>query len=1032
MGSTKRIHTAAGWLVFAIAMTVFFFSAERTGSLWDCGEFILGAFKLQVVHPPGAPFFVLVGRIFTWFAEILSDNPADIAFAVNLMSGFLTALAAMFICWTTIILGRLALVGREGELDSAQSIATAGAGVVAGLATAFTTSVWFSAVEGEVYAMSTFFTTITLWSVMKWYRLPDSQTTDRWLLFAAYVAGLSIGVHLLSILTFPALALFYYYKKFENHNWKGILAAAAAGIAAIVFIQSLVIVGIPKLWAAMELLTVNSFGLPFHTGLIPTVLIIGAIIFFGLRYAHQKRNLALQQLIVGATLVIIGFSTLGVVVVRANASPPINMNDPSDAMRLIPYLNREQYGERALLRGPHFDARPVRTETEDRYGQVGDRYEIVDQKISYVYRDADKMLFPRMGDYSQGRPSLYKRWMGLDPNAPLPPGRPNQLDNIQFLFNYQLGWMYWRYFMWNFAGRQNGEQGFYPWDKSSGHWLSGIPFLDSWRLYDQGNLPETIKEEGARNKYYLLPFIFGLLGLLFHFRKRNNEAIGLMALFIITGIGIIIYSNQPPNEPRERDYVLVGSFFTYCIWIGMGVLAVFELLRERLKQSGPVAAVLASLMVLSAPILMGTQNYDDHSRRHHTGARDYASNFLESCEENAIIFTYGDNDTYPLWYAQEVEGIRTDVRVVNLSLIAVDWYIDLLRRKVNDSPAIKMSIPREAYRGKKRNQVFYYNPGGQDRPASLQDVIRFIGEDHPLPTSSGREIESHYQTKNVFIPVDREKVLASGVVGIEDTANIVSRIPLNLKGKDYLIKDEIAIMDIVSSNLWERPIYFAVTCRQEKLFGMDNYLQLEGLGLRIVPVRSESEPQYGIIGSGRVNTEAYYENVMNKFRWGNFDKYDMFVDRSYAPSVQSHQLGMRRAALQMLQEGEHEKAVSLIDKYFEAFPHMNFPYDYRAYYMISVYLEADAYDKAKPHMEILANETADYLRFYNSISPNVLNSSFETDYLLAMRTKDDLVKDAAQNQDEEFANRLREMFAPFEYEEVENNVPVRPNFNNGN
>ncbi len=1016
----KRLHTAAGWLVFAIAMTVYFFSAERTGSLWDCGEFILGAYKLQVVHPPGAPLFMIVGRMFTWIAEIFSDDPADIAFAVNLMSGICTAFAAMFICWVTIIFGRLALAGRDGELDAGQTIALAGGGIVAGLATAFATSVWFSAVEGEVYAMSTFFTTLTLWSMMKWYSLPDSQSADRWLLFTVYAAGLSIGVHLLSILTFPALALFYYYKKYENHNWKGILLAAAAGVAGIVFIQSLVIVGIPKLWGAMELITVNSLGLPFHSGLVPTILIIGAAIVLGLRYAHQKRNLALQQLIVGATLVIIGFSTIGVIVVRANANPPIDMNHPSDAMRLIPYLNREQYGERALLYGPHFDARPVQSETKDRYGQVGDRYEIVDQKISYVYRDADKMLFPRMGDYTQGRPALYKRWMGLDPNAPLPPGRPNQADNIQFMFNYQLGWMYWRYFMWNFAGRQNGEQGFYPWDKSSGHWISGISFLDSWRLYNQSQLPEAIENEQARNKYYLLPFIFGIIGLFFHFKERNNEALGLLAMFIITGIGIIIYSNQPPNEPRERDYVLVGSIFTYCIWIGMAVPALFQQLRERLGQSGPVSAVLASVIVLSAPVLMGAQNFDDHSRLHHTGARDYASNFLNSCEENAIIFTYGDNDTYPLWYAQEVEGIRTDVRVVNLSLIAVDWYIDLLRRKVNESPAIKMSIPQEALRGKKRNQVFYYNPSGQDPPQRLEDFLRFIGEDHPLPTQSGREIESHFRTRNVYIPVNREEVLASGVVGIEDTAEIVSSIPLKLQGKDYLIKDEIAIMDIISSNLWDRPIYFAVTCRQEKLFGLDDYLELEGLALRIVPKRSQSEPQYGIIGSGGVNTDAVYENVMEKFRWGNFDKYKMFVDRSYAPSVQSHQLSIRRAALQMLEEGKREEGIALVDKYFEAFPDMNFPYDYRAYYMISVYLTANAYDKAKPHMEILAGRLADQLYFYNSIDPAVLSSSFETDYLLAMRTKDDLLRDASQNHDTEFTQELQELFKDFQMQGVEN------------
>ena len=552
---------------------------------------------------------------------------------------------------------------------------------------------------------------------------------------------------------------------------------------------------------------------------------------------------------------------------------------------------------------------------------------------------------------------------------------------------------------------------------------SGIPFLDSWRLYNQSELPEAVKNEEGRNKYYMLPFLFGVIGLFFHFKKKNNDALGLLALFVITGIGIIIYSNQPPNEPRERDYVLVGSIFTFCIWIGMAVVALFEQLRTRLGQSGPVAAALAAAIVLTAPVLMGTQNFDDHSRIHHTGARDYASNFLESCEPNAIIFTYGDNDTYPLWYAQEVEGIRRDVRVVNLSLIAVDWYINLLRRKVNDSPPIKMTIPKDALRGKKRNQVFYYNPSGQDRPQDLRDFIRFIGDNNPLQAQGGREIESHFQTKNVYLSVNKQAVLANGVVSPEDTARIVSRIPLKLQNKDYLIKDEIAILDIISSNLWERPIYFAVTCRQEKLFGLDDYLQLEGLALKIVPVRSQSESQYGIIGSGGVNTDAFYNNVMEKFRWGNFDKHQMFVDRSYAPSVQSHQLGMRRAALKMLQEGKRSEAVAVIDKYFEAFPDMNFPYDYRSYYMISVYQQANAYDKAKPHMSILADRLVDQLRFFNSIDVGVLESSFETDYLLAMRTKDDLIRDAQQNNDTEFLNELQAKFQPFNIESPENFAP---------
>lgn len=1064
MSSFKRLSGIVGWVVFAIAFTVYFFSAERTGSLWDCGEFILGAYKLQVVHPPGAPLFLLIGRMFTWLGDLFSSNPADIAFAVNLMSGLCTALAAAFVSWTTIMLGKLMLVGRDGELEDGQHIALLGSGLVAGLTTAFCTSIWFSAVEGEVYAMSTMFTTLTLWSTIKWYSLPDEPQHDRWLVFSIYAAGLSIGVHLLSILTFPALALFFYFKKYKEHTWTGMAIAAAAGVALIVIIQSLIITGIPHLWSTFELFTVNTLGLPFHSGLIPTVLGVLGMLVLLLLYVHEKietplplyalaggvalvalvsyetagdrilhrlavagllvafglykdkivtyRGIA-QLMLVSATLVVISFSTIGVVVIRANAAPPINMNDPSDALRLIPYLNREQYGERALLRGPNFDksGSPVDMETKDRYGRVGDRYEVVDQKFSYVYDSGDKTLFPRMSDNSLNRPTYYKQWMGLNPDAPLPSGRPNFIDNISFFVRYQLGWMYWRYFMWNFSGRQNGEQGFEPWDKSAGHWISGIKFLDEMRLDDLDSLPLTEKMKKARNRYFLLPFLFGLFGLFYHSRKRPNDFLGLLAFFIITGIGIIVYSNQPPHEPRERDYVLAGSFFTYAIWIGMGVLAIFDLLRNKVGLSGMAAALLGTFMVLVAPVLMGTQNFDDHSRRYNSGARDYANNFLESCEPNAIIFTYGDNDTYPLWYAQEVEGIRTDVRVVNLSLIAVDWYIELLRRKVNDSDPIKMTVPQSAIRGEKRNQVLFYDPSQRNNPMPIKEWLEFVGGDNPLPLQGGGATESYAPTNRAYIPVNPQEALAKGLVSPADTGRIVSRIPVNLGGGRGITKDDIAVIDIISSNLMDRPIYFAVTCRPDKMFGMQDYMQLEGLGLRIIPVQSPSDPQYGVAGNGRVASDIIYEHVMNDFQWGNFDKYDLFVDHSYGPSVQSHRLAMRRAAMGFVQQGENEKAVEMVDKYFEVFPEMNFPYDYWTMFMLDVYLQADAYDKAKPYLESLAQETIDYMEYYMSVGLDTYLSSFRPQARQAYLTMQNIMGAAQNADDTEYLASLESSFA---------------------
>ncbi|HRD83052.1 MAG TPA: DUF2723 domain-containing protein [Saprospiraceae bacterium] len=1074
MNPFRILSTLTGLVVFAISGLVYFNSVESTGSLWDCGEFILGAYKLQVVHPPGAPVFMLIGRMFTWVAEMISDDPADIAVSINLLSALCSAAAAMLVAWTAMIFGKFSLTGsREAETNLGQNIALVAAGLAAGLATAFSTSIWFSAVEGEVYAMSTFFTALTLWAMVKWYHLPDTPQSDRWVLFAVYSAGLSMGVHLLSLLTFPALAMLYYFKKYKEHNFMGMALAALVGVVFIVGVQSFVIVGIPSLWGAFDIMMVNGLGMPFHSGLVPTILIIGGYIalmtlilqekitsrtpmfvFSGVMFlfsaictmgfteyegvkflwlgtlltlitafaqdALVQRRRDAQMILMGATLVIVSFSTIGVVVIRANAQTPVNMNAPTDATRLIPYLNREQYGERALVKGPHFMASPDgnKSKYKPRFGPVGDRYELIDEKITYGFKSSDEMLFPRIGDFlSDDRKGLYKAWLGLDPEKPLPPGRPNQADNISFLWNYQINWMYWRYFMWNFAGRQNGTQGYFPSDKANGHWLSGIDALDNGRLYDQSKITKTMREDKSRNRYYMIPFFLGLIGLFYHLLRRPQEGLALLAMFIITGIGIIIYSNQPPNEPRERDYVLVGSFFTFCIWIGMAAPAIYDLLSQKVKLPGIIGGVL-SLAVLSAPWLMGTQNFDDHSRKGHTAARDYASNFLNSCEKDAVIFTFGDNDTYPLWYAQEVEGIRTDVRVVNLSLIAVDWYIDLLRRRVGESAPLKFTVPADKVRGSRRNQIPYYNPSrGADQPMSAEDWLRFIALDNPLPTTSGRGFDAYYPSKQIYLPIDREKAIKAGMVTEKDTA-VAEFIPLRQPG-DYITKDDLAILDIIVSNMYDRPIYFAVTCQPSKFWGLNDYMQLEGLALRIIPVRSESERSYSVVGSGRVDSEKVYKNVMEKFRWGNFDKLDVHVNTSYQPSLQTMLFAMRRAAINFIEIGQPQKAVELMDKYFEVFPHKNFTYDYRSWYMISVYLAAGAYDKAKPHMEILAKETADALAFYESLDPVVLSSSQEFDdrYSLCYRTKGDLLNAARKEKDEAFTKQLEEMFAPFKADE---------------
>ncbi len=1004
MNSNKRITNIIGWLVFIITFIVYYESAERTGSLWDCGEFISGCYKLQVVHPPGAPLFLLIGRLCTWVATLVSSNPENIAFSVNLLSGACSALAATFVCWTTIILGKLALTGRETEPDRGQMIALAGAGLVAGLCTAWCTSVWFSAVEGEVYATSTCFTAMVLWAMMKWYNLPDTPQADKWIVFAVYAAALSIGVHLLSLLTFPALALFYYFKKTKNPTFKGMAIATIIGTVLIGAIQICIITGIPNLWSKFELFTVNTLGLPFNSGIYPMTIFMFAVLYFGLRWAHRKNNGLAQRLIVGVALCGIAFSTIGMVLIRANANPPINMNNPSDALRVVPYLNREQYGERPLLRGPQYNAKYADISSEDRYGRVGNKYEVVDQKIDYVYNDADKVIFPRMSDYTQGRPKLYQQWTGNKT------GVPTFGENISFFLRYQVGWMYWRYFMWNFVGRQNDEQGYFSWNPKSGNWISGIKFIDDARLYKSDFMPDAMKNDQSRNTYYFLPFIFGILGILYHYRRRKYDFLGILALFIITGIGIVIYSNEPPNEPRERDYVLAGSMFTYCIWIGMGVLWVFDMLIKKMKGNGVAVAGVSTVLALSAPLIMVTQNFDDHSRKEIKASRDYASNFLNSVDKNAIIFTFGDNDTYPLWYAQEVEGIRTDVRVVNLSLIAVDWYIAGLRRKVNDSPAIKLSISDDAYRGNKRVQLPIIDDAG--KAISLQEAIKFVGEEHPVPLQSGRSLESYIPSKSIYIPVDKAKALRNGIITAADSAQCVSAINVTLKG-DMIMKDDLAVLDVIASNFLDRPIYFAVTCQEDKMQGLDDYMQLEGLALQIVPLKNTSDKRFSVIGNGRVANDKLLENITKKFRWGNFDKKRLFVGRSYMPSIQTTRYSILRGAQELIRANQKDKAATLLDTYFKAFPDMNFTYDSDILPFLQAYVQAGAYNKAKVQMKTLAKETLQYLKFYTSLDNDDLEAGFSNDFSYALRTVDDLQTMAKQGNDEAYAKELKELFKAY-------------------
>ena len=1060
MTSLKKNFNITGIAIFLITFIVFFMSAERVGSLWDCGEFILGAYKLQVVHPPGAPVFLLIGRMFTWIATLVSDTPSDIAFAINLMSGISTSLAAVFAGWITMMFGKIGMVGRDGTTDNGQNIALSLGGLATGLATAFASSIWFSAVEGEVYAMSTMFTALTFWAAVKWYFLPDGKESDRWLVLSIFAAGLSIGVHLLSLLTFPAIALLYYFKKYKNASSVGELVsllgvigvffmlfaptggaisrliglailvltafffkdelkamtlksflapilAMGIGVFAIGFVQKVIIVWIPELWMKMDVFMVNSLGMPVHSGLIPTFGILAGIAFLLLKYAHDKKNYTLQLFTVSTILVTVAFSTIGTVVIRANADTPVNMNVPSDATRLLPYINREQYGERALVRGPHYNAKPESVDREDRLGLVDGQYKVVDEKFTYVYKNKDKILFPRMGHTEASRPQLHGMWRQQIMDDPS--GKPDMAYNLRFMMNYQISWMYCRYFMWNFVGKQNGEQGYYPWDIRDGHWQSGISVFDENKLYNMSEQPDTMKDNKASNKYYFLPLIFGLIGLLWHFSRSRREFVSLLIMFLLTGLGIILYSNQPPNEPRERDYIFAGSFMAFSMWIGMGVFALYDIFKSNFKMSGIMPAILAGAIVLSAPIIMGFQNFDDHSRADIQASRDYAANFLNSVEKDAILFTYGDNDTYPLWYAQEVEGIRTDVRVVNLSLIAVDWYINKLRNRVNDSPPINLTLSADAIRGKLRNQIFFFDPNNQsdnvlNNPMPLKRALEFIG--NPKNVQKGQTILT---TKSLFIPVNESKFRSTGLLDNIDSIQLVNRIDVKFPAaKTYITKDDLAVLDIIASNFYERPIYFATTCKNEKLQGLNDYMQLEGLALRLVPIKTRSDQSLAIYGSGRAELDEIYDNVMNKWSWGNFDKKDLFVDKNYMAEIQAMKMAILRSAALMSQLGDHKRATDLANKYFEGFPHMNFAYDAGVVPFLNVLVRGGAFEDAKKHIRILAEESRQYMKFFESLDEDDLEG-FRQEMGFYSRGIEDVINLAKEVEDPAFAKEISDL-----------------------
>ena len=976
MKNYQRVNNILGWITFAIAAFVYITTMEPTGSFWDCGEFIATANKLEVGHPPGAPLFLMLGRVFMLFA---GDNVTMLPVMVNLISALMSAFTILFLFWTITHLAKKLLAGK-GEVAGDQLISIMGAGLVGALAYTFSDSFWFSAVEGEVYASSSFFTALVFWAILKWESVAGEKHSMRWIILIAYLIGLSIGVHLLSLLIVPAIVFVFYFNKYKPTT-KGIVYTSIISLAILGAIQVGVIQGLVEIAAKFDLLFVNSFGLPFGSGILfYAVLIIGGIIW-GLFYTHRKGLPNWNTGILCLTFILIGYSSFAQVVIRSQANPPLDENNPENIFNFLSYLNREQYGERPLLYGQYYTAKVVGQEDGSmNYGKVpGEKkYMEAGKRVSPIYDPAHTTIFPRMFSNQGSHISEYKKWAEIKGDR-----KPTFGENLKFFFVYQINEMYWRYFMWNFAGRQNDLQG--PGGITRGNWISGIPFVDSFRLGPQEKLPQSMLDNKARNTYFFLPFILGIIGILFQYQRDKINTFIVFLLFLLTGLAIVVYLNQNPLQPRERDYAYVGSFYAFAIWMGFGVLSLIEGLRKKIPGTAPAILTILACLVL-VPGIMAKENWNDHDRSNRYTSRDFASNYLNSCERNAVLFTNGDNDTFPLWYAQEVEGIRTDVRVVNLSLLNTDWYTDQLKKKYYDSDALNISWTSDKYMLGRRDYIPFYDRSLKE-PVEIKDLVDFMGSDDPAAkarTQGGEEI-NYFPTKHFKLTVDSAAAIRSGTVSPQHAGEIVKTMEWSVDN-NFLLKNDLMVLNIIANNNWKRPIYFATTVGTENYLNLTSYFQLEGLAYRLVPLKtvssSESIP-------GRVETGVMYQNVMSKFLWGNMMDPKVYMDENNLRMTTNLRINFGRLAEELLNEGKRDSAVAVLDKCLEVMPEKNVPYNYFMLRIADMYFRASGVTNPGDSMAragVEMNEQKQLVDKGNAILTRVFDNYTEVmDYYLSLK-----------------------------------------------
>lgn len=917
-------NNITAWTVFLISSVIFLLTIEPTASFWDCGEFILCSFRLEVGHPPGAPLFLMMGRFFSLFA---GSDTSKVAMMVNIMSALASGFTVLFLFWSITRLVRLA-TGDDENISGGKAVAVLASGAIGALAYAFSDTFWFSAVEGEVYATSSLFTAAVFWAMLKWYDEADDPRAGRWIILIAYLMGLSIGVHLLNLLTLPVLVLVWYFRT-HKVTGKGVAWALIAGFALLGVLNFIFIPGVARVAGWFELFFVNSIGLPYNTGLYIYLIVLVGLIIFGIWYSLKKSKVILNFVMTVIAVIMLGYSSFAMIMIRANAHPPMNQNDPSDVFSFIYYINRTQYGRTPLLSGPYYSAPPIDVKNKIAgYNKKDGKYEPY-YVVDYIYDEQFMTFFPRMYSPDPDHIKQYEYWGKVKGRKVTytTGGETKQYtiptfgENLRFFFRYQVGVLYMRYFMWNFAGRQNDIQG--NGNVMDGNWISGIPFIDNARLGNQSDLPFGYQDNPARNRYFLLPLLAGLAGLIWHYRRDKKGFSLVMLMFIMTGLAIVAYLNQTPGQPRERDYAYAGSFYAFAMWIGMAVMLLFDLLHKVTGEK--ISAILSSLALVIVPLILILQNYDDHDRSDRYTARDIASNYLSTCDENAILLTYGDNDSFPLWYIQDVEGFRTDVRVANLSYLRSGFYIESMSRKAFKSDPLPFTLPYTKYVDGERDQLPVEDIVKE--PTDIRKVIEFAGSDDPkakIDLSGRGDYFNFIPVKEFIVEVDSAHVISTGAVRPYHADRML--IPMHWKFRGSMaMKDDLAIMDIMAGNNWNRPLYYAVTVPGSTYIGLEDFFILEGMAFHVSPVRID-RPAQG--ETGMVDTHEMYDKMMNKFRWGNAGKEGVYLDENNRRLFDVFRRQFGRLAKALALEGDTARAAAAAERGISIVPEEKIPFDY--------------------------------------------------------------------------------------------------------